>query len=53
MVLKIRFHVLKHVVKYGILAGVGTSTLVLLHRNDYDLSSIGIMRLARAGICVI
>lgn len=53
MVLKLKFDVLKRVVKYGLLVGVGASTLVILHRNDYDLSSIGLMRLARAGICVM
>lgn len=39
-------------VNYGILAAVGTSTAVALHNNDYDLSSLGIMRFGRALLTV-
>ena len=39
-------------VKYGSLLGIGGSSLIFLHKNDYDLSSIGLMRLGRAAYAV-
>lgn len=43
---------LRRLVKYTIVASATTATAVSLHTNDYDLNSLGIVRLSRAAITV-
>ncbi|KAJ6630495.1 AarF domain-containing kinase 1, partial [Pseudolycoriella hygida] len=43
---------LKRLAKYTIVGGAATATGVSLHANDYDLNSLGIIRLSRAVITV-
>ena len=39
-------------VSIGLTTGTGVASIYFLHKNDYELSSIGIVRFARAGIAV-
>lgn len=43
---------LRRILKYGIGGGTIVGTGVSLHTNDYDLNSIGIVRLTRSAITV-
>lgn len=43
---------LRRVAKYTIFTGATTATAVSLHTNNYDLNSLGIVRLSRAAITV-
>lgn len=43
---------LRRIAKYTLLASATTATAVSLHANDYDLNSLGIVRLSRAAITV-
>jgi aarF domain-containing kinase len=43
---------LKRIVKYGTLGAATVGLGISLHANDYDVNSIGIVRLARAGCAV-
>lgn len=39
-------------IKYGLIGGVAASTALSLHANQYQLDSIGIVRLTRAAVTV-
>ena len=39
--------------KWTALGGVAGGTVVVLHRNEWDVSSIGAVRIGRAALCVI
>lgn len=43
---------LRRLAKYTIFTGATTATVVSLHTNNYDINSLGIVRLARAAITV-
>lgn len=43
---------LRRLAKYTVLAGATTATVVSLHANNYDVNSLGIVRLSRAAITV-
>lgn len=43
---------LMRVIKYGVVGSALGGTAISLHANDYNLNSIGIVRLMRAGIAV-
>lgn len=43
---------LRRLTKYAIFASATTATAISLHANDYDLNSLGIVRLSRAAITV-
>lgn len=42
----------RRLLKYGLVGGSLVGTAVSLHANDYDINSIGIVRLGRAGLTV-
>ncbi|XP_037954091.1 aarF domain-containing kinase 1 [Teleopsis dalmanni] len=42
----------RRVLSYGLLGGVAVSTGLSLHTNDYDVNSLGIVRLGRSAITV-
>ena len=44
---------LRRVIKYGFIGGSVLGTGISLHHNNYDISGIGIVRLARSGIAVV
>ena len=44
---------LRRVVKYGVVGGSVMGTGISLHHNNYDISGIGIVRLARSGLAVV
>lgn len=43
---------LRRIAKYTIFAGATTATVVSFHANNYDVNSLGIVRLSRAAITV-
>lgn len=43
---------LRRIIKYGIAGAALTGTAISLHANDYNLNSIGIVRLSRSAITV-
>jgi aarF domain-containing kinase len=44
---------LRRVVKYGFLGGSVLGTGISLHQNNYDISGIGVVRFARAGVALV
>jgi aarF domain-containing kinase len=44
---------LRRALKYGIVGGSVLGTGISLHHNNYDISGIGIVRLARSGIALV
>lgn len=44
---------LRRVLKYGFVGGSVLGTGISLHHNNYDVSGIGIVRLARSGIALV
>lgn len=43
---------IRRLVKYGLVGGAATGTLLSLRANDYQINSIGIVRLGRAAVTV-
>lgn len=44
---------LRRVVRYGFIGGSLLGTGISLHSNNYDISGIGIVRLARSGVALV
>lgn len=44
---------LKSILKYSLIAGTVVTTTYSLHENNYDVNSIGIVRLTRAALTVL
>lgn len=45
-------HNVKRIIKYGVVGSVGLGTVLSLHSNNYDINSIGVVRLGRAALTV-
>lgn len=43
---------LRRLTKYALFASATTATVISLHANDYDINSLGIVRLSRAAVTV-